>query len=132
MRVYALEEHFLTAEVAEAWKRHDPQLAEPMLQRALAGDVTPALLDVGEGRIAAMDDAGIDTAVLSLTTPGLQNLPAAEAVALQVAVNDGLAEAVRRRPDACRGSRRWRPRHRPPRPTNCGARSPNSGSTERW
>ncbi|WP_309235689.1 amidohydrolase family protein [Amycolatopsis sp. SID8362] len=89
--------------MAEAWKRHDPQLAEPMMKRALAGDITPALLDVGEGRIAAMDDAGIDTAVLSLTTPGLQNLPAAEAVALQVAVNDGLAAAIRRHPGRLQG-----------------------------
>ncbi|MET9001063.1 amidohydrolase family protein [Amycolatopsis sp. NPDC004169] len=103
MRLYALEEHFLTAEVAEAWQRHDPRLAEPMMKRAFAGDVLPALLDVGEGRIAAMDDAGIDTAVLSLTTPGLQNLPAAEAVALQVAVNDGLADAVRRHPGRLQG-----------------------------
>jgi predicted TIM-barrel fold metal-dependent hydrolase len=103
MRLYGLEEHFLTAEVAKAWKRHDPRLAEPMMKRALAGDIVPALLDVGEGRIAAMDDAGIDTAVLSLTTPGLQNLPAAEAAALQVTVNDGLAEAVGRHPGRLQG-----------------------------
>jgi predicted TIM-barrel fold metal-dependent hydrolase len=103
MRLYALEEHFLTAEVAEAWQRHDPQLAEPMMKLAFAGVTMPALLDVGDGRIAAMDDAGIDTAVLSLTTPGLQNLPAAEAVALQVAVNDGLAAAVRRHPGRLQG-----------------------------
>ncbi|MGW5719164.1 amidohydrolase family protein [Amycolatopsis sp. NPDC003865] len=100
MKLYALEEHFLTAEVAAAWHRHDPRLAEPMMKRALD---TPALLDVGEGRIAALDDAGIDTAVLSLTTPGLQNLPVAEAVALQVPVNDGIAEAVRRHPGRLQG-----------------------------
>lgn len=132
MRLYALEEHFLTAEVAEAWQRHDPQLAEPMMKRAFAEDVLPALLDVGEGRIAVMDDAGIDTAVLSLTTPGLQNLPAAEAVALQVAVNDGLAEAVRRHPGRLQGFATLATPHRPPRPTSCGARSPNSGSPGRW
>ncbi|WP_290060231.1 amidohydrolase family protein [Amycolatopsis solani] len=103
MRLYALEEHFLTTEVAEAWRRHDPRPAEPMMNRALGGEVLPALLDVGAGRIAAMDDAGIDTAVLSLTTPGLQNLPAAEAAALQAAVNDGLAEAVRRHPGRLQG-----------------------------
>ncbi|HEX7308192.1 amidohydrolase family protein [Lentzea sp.] len=103
MRLYGLEEHFLTADVARAWRRHDPRLAEPMMERALTSNVTADLLDLGDGRIAAMDDAGIDTAVLSLTTPGLQNLPAAEAVALQTLVNDTVADAVRRNPDRLQG-----------------------------
>jgi predicted TIM-barrel fold metal-dependent hydrolase len=98
MRVYALEEHMVTAAVTEAWRRRDPRLAEPMMKWAVSGDVTPALLDLDEGRLAAMDDAGIDTAVLSMTTPGLQNLPAAEAVALQGPTNDALAAAVGRHP----------------------------------
>jgi uncharacterized protein len=82
MRIYGLEEHMATADVAGAWKRADPQLTEPMMRRAAASDTTSALLDLDDGRLAAMDDAGIDAAVLSLTTPGLQNLAPAEAIPL--------------------------------------------------
>src|SRR3954451_16232772 len=103
MKLYGLEEHFVTADVIEAWQRRDPGLAEPMMKWAVASDLTPALLDVDGGRIAAMDDAGIDTMVLSLTTPGLQNLDAAEAVALQAPTNDLIAAAVRRHPGRFQG-----------------------------
>ncbi len=103
MRIYGLEEHMATPEVVKAWKRADPGLAEPMMKWAVDSDVTHALLNLDDGRLAAMDDAGIDTAVVSLTTPGLQNLPAAEAVALQVATNDAIASAVRRHPQHLQG-----------------------------
>ncbi|GAA0895156.1 MULTISPECIES: amidohydrolase family protein [Streptomyces violaceusniger group] len=103
MKLYGLEEHFVTTDVLDAWKRRDPQLAEPMMKWAVASDITPALLDLGGGRIAAMEDAGIDTAVLSLTTPGLQNLDAAEAVPLQAPTNDAIAAAVRRHPGRFQG-----------------------------
>jgi len=99
MRNYGLEEHMATADVVEAWKRADPQLTEPMMRRAVAGDTTSALLDLDDGRLAAMGDAGIDTAVLSLPPPGLQNLAPAEAVALQGPTNDAVAAAVRRHPE---------------------------------
>lgn len=103
MKLYALEEHFVTDDVVDAWRRRDPRLAEPMMQWAAASELTPALLDLDAGRVAAMDDAGIDTAVLSLTTPGLQNLDAAEAVALQAPTNDLLAAALRRHPGRFEG-----------------------------
>ena len=41
------------------------------------------LLEVGERRIAAMDEAGLDVQVISLTSPGLHNLPPDEATRLQ-------------------------------------------------
>lgn len=46
-----------------------------------------------------MNAAGIDMQVLSLTTPGPQNLEPADAIVLQGEVNDLLAETVRARPD---------------------------------
>jgi hypothetical protein len=69
-----------------------------VIQHDLDTDVlrTSALLDLDDGRLTAMDGAGIDTAVLSLTTPGLQNLAGTEAVALQGPTNDAIATAVRR------------------------------------
>ncbi|GAA3541265.1 amidohydrolase family protein [Amycolatopsis ultiminotia] len=103
MQLYGLEEHFVTADVIEAWKRQDPQLTEPLMKWTVGSPLTQELLDLGDGRVAAMDDAGIDTAVLSLTTPGLQNLGSAEAVALQGPVNDAVAEAVRRHPGRLQG-----------------------------
>ncbi|WP_213816622.1 hypothetical protein [Glaciihabitans sp. dw_435] len=42
---------------------------------SVAGSTAAALTNRGEGRIQAMDEAGVDVAVLSLTTPGLQAFP---------------------------------------------------------
>ncbi|MGK3204305.1 amidohydrolase family protein [Amycolatopsis sp. MEPSY49] len=103
MRIYALEEHMATTEVVEAWQRRDPGFSEPMMRWAVAGDITPALLDLDQGRLAAMDDAGIDVAVLSVSTPGLQNLSPAEARALQEPTNDAIAAAVGRHPERFQG-----------------------------
>ncbi len=103
MKIYALEEHLATPDVVEAWRRTDGALAEPMMKWAIDSDTTVDLLDLGEGRLAAMDDAGIDVAVLSVTTPGLQNLTARDAVALQVPTNDVIAAAVSRHPERLQG-----------------------------
>lgn len=129
MRIYGLEEHMATPEVIEAWKRADPGLTEPMMRWALASDLTPALLDLDDGRLAAMDGAGIDIAVLSVTTPGLQNLAAAEAVALQMSTNDAIAAAVGRHPERLQGFATLATPAPPRPPPNCSARSPNSDST---
>ena len=50
-----------------------------------------------------MDAAGIDVQVLSLTSPGVEQLEVAEAVAFARETNDLLAEAVRRHPDRFAG-----------------------------
>ena len=50
--------------------------------------------DVGAGRIADMDAAGIDMQVLSALTPGAQNLPGAEGVAYARRLNSWLASEV--------------------------------------
>lgn len=56
------------------------------------------LRDVGEQRIAEMDAARIDVQVLSLNSPGVEQLEAAEATALAREANDFLAAAVQRHP----------------------------------
>lgn len=99
MNVVGLEEHIATPDLFAAWRRfgtHD--LAMELTER-----VAQPLMDLGEGRLRAMDEAGIDTAVLSVTTPGLQQLPASEALALQAPTNDVIADAVRRHPDRFQG-----------------------------
>ncbi|MCW3835698.1 amidohydrolase family protein [Sphingomonas canadensis] len=58
------------------------------------------LLDLGERRIADMDATGIDKAVLSLTSPGVQPfLDVAEATAMVGRANDTLKDACERYPD---------------------------------
>jgi 5-carboxyvanillate decarboxylase len=55
--------------------------------------------DLGEARLAHMDAAGVDFAILSLTSPGVQVMPASEAVAFAAYANDWLADAIARHPD---------------------------------
>lgn len=99
MNVVGLEEHIATADLFAAWRRHGARdLAMQLTER-----VAQPLMDLGEGRLTAMDTAGIDTAVLSITTPGLQQLPPAEALALQAPTNDVIADAVGRHPDRFQG-----------------------------
>ena len=57
------------------------------------------LLDIGAGRIAAMDAAGIDVAVLSLTAPGIEQLEPKWATRLAHDANDELAAAIAKYPD---------------------------------
>ena len=56
------------------------------------------LRDVADGRLADMDDQGVDVQVLSLASPGVQNLPAAEAVTVAREANNALAGVVRGNP----------------------------------
>lgn len=56
------------------------------------------LLDLDDLRIKAMDDTGIDVAILSLTSPGGQVFEAEEAKALVRKGNDALKEACERHP----------------------------------
>lgn len=102
-RIVGLEEHMATPDVFAAWRKHDPDLAEPVMRWTVSGNVAGPLLDLDAARIRDMDIAGVDQAILSLTSPGLQNLPRAEAVALQGPTNDIIADAVKRHPDRFRG-----------------------------
>jgi predicted TIM-barrel fold metal-dependent hydrolase len=97
IRIVALEEHVALPVVLDAWARAGmpqiPQLGygdEPVAQR---------LRDVGDRRLADMADQGVDVQVLSLATPGVQNLPAADAVAVAREANDGLAAIVNGNPE---------------------------------
>jgi predicted TIM-barrel fold metal-dependent hydrolase len=103
VRIVGLEEHYVTPEVVDAWNALEPRWQDPAAAGSVNGDTGRRLLDFGEERLAVMADAGIDTQVLSLTTPGLWNLPPAAGVALQTACNDRLADAVRENPDRIRG-----------------------------
>lgn len=101
MKVIGLEEHYVTAEVVEAWANLDPRWQDPVV--ADSAGLRQRLLEIGDQRLAAMDEAGIDVQVASLTSPGLWNLAPAVARALQSDCNDQLADAVRAHPDRLQG-----------------------------
>jgi predicted TIM-barrel fold metal-dependent hydrolase len=98
MRIVTLEEHILTPGFSAATRnlRSGPPLK-------LRERMEPALLDMGEGRLHAMDEAGISLQVLSLAADGLDELPRDEAVALAADANDRIAAAVSAHPDRFAG-----------------------------
>jgi predicted TIM-barrel fold metal-dependent hydrolase len=107
MRTVALEEHYATRAFMEGPGRDLKAQAEAARDhpQVAAGyeKLIEQLCDLGKGRIAAMDAAGVDVQVLSLTSPGVEQLDAPEAVAFARETNDRLAEAVRRHPDRFAG-----------------------------
>src|SRR5579863_10371452 len=98
MKLIALEEHMVTPAIMEAWVAAPDAVAE-QIDNAASSDIGKRMLDMGDQRLADMDDLGVDVHVLSLTTPGVQNLAPADAVALAREANDAVAAAVARRPD---------------------------------
>jgi predicted TIM-barrel fold metal-dependent hydrolase len=101
MKIIGLEEHYATPELNDAWQALEPQYQDVAL--VADGALARQLVDVDAERIAAMDDTGLDVAVVSMTTPGVQNLARPDAVALQSVCNDRLADAVCRHPDRLQG-----------------------------
>ena len=102
LRTITLEEHFATPgfmdgpghdlkEMARAAQAH------PQVMGRFANLVNQ-LTDIGEKRIAEMDGAGIDVQVLSLTSPGVEQLQAEAAVSLAHETNDALAKAIEKNP----------------------------------
>lgn len=102
MRLIAIEEHVLPSEVRDAWASAPPP-HDPVSAFADGGENGARLADLGEGRLALMDEQGVDVQVLSLTTPGLHNLEPSVAVETACRVNDLIAETCARRPDRFQG-----------------------------
>lgn len=92
MRIITLEEHFLTESFLRATGAHDHPIPPWLAQ------LQPKLLDLGAGRLAAMDEAGVDLQVLSLAALGFDALDASTATPLSHDVNDELSAAVRANP----------------------------------
>ena len=61
------------------------------------------LTDIGAGRIAMMDAAGIDVQVLSTVQPGLEHIEAARAIPVARAFNDRIADAIAAHPGRLEG-----------------------------
>jgi predicted TIM-barrel fold metal-dependent hydrolase len=95
MRTITLEEHFVTASFLRATGGYG--------QGAPMAAMQPKLLDLGQERIAAMDEGGVDFQVLSLASMGLDELKAKEATAVIADVNDELAAAMKTNPERLGG-----------------------------
>jgi 2,3-dihydroxybenzoate decarboxylase len=92
-RKIALEEHYATPELAKKY------VARPTRSDTLFADIERRLADFDQLRLEAMDMAGIDLSVLSVTTPGVQAVADANtAIRLAREANDLLAREVQKRP----------------------------------
>src|SRR5271157_5836051 len=96
MRVITLEEHFATPLFLDGPGQDLKKAALKFEGRAIK--LIEPLCDIGDKRLAAMDAAGIDFQMLSLTSPGTEQLDAGDAIALARDTNDAVAEAVKKHP----------------------------------
>lgn len=103
VRVIGLEEHCWTPEIREALTRLPEEQQDDSLTLFQSREVTSRLEDLGDERLRQMDLIGVDMAVLSVTTPATQILPAAEAVPLARQANDRIAAAIAAHPDRFSG-----------------------------
>jgi predicted TIM-barrel fold metal-dependent hydrolase len=107
MRTITLEEHYASPTFMEGpgkqlkiqaqAARDHPEVAAGFAM------LLDQLMDVDEDRIKEMDKAGIDMQVLSLTSPGVEQLEASAAVDLAQDANDFLSDAVKLHPDRFAG-----------------------------
>jgi predicted TIM-barrel fold metal-dependent hydrolase len=111
MKIIALEEHYGLPVIHDAaLKANDPYaLVLETLKKAGHFPDDPktgfpaGIYDLGEGRIAGMDAAGIDVAVLSYATPSVERLEPSLARDLARQANDTLAAAISKFPDRLLG-----------------------------
>ena len=90
-KIIALEEHYWDPEVRAALGPDDGM--QP----------TKQLFDVGEERIRAMDDAGIDLQVLSMGAPATQAFDAKSSVPIAKKANDTLKGIINTHPERYAG-----------------------------
>ncbi len=102
VKIVAIEEHWNSASIRDALDRLPEGARDESVAFNSMGDNQARLEDIGQGRVEAMDAAGIDVSILSVVTPATQALPAREAVALARDANDEAASAVRAHPERFR------------------------------
>lgn len=97
MRVITLEEHFASPMQIEKTK-HQPKAVFKERSAHVGHDIEAELYDIGEKRLAAMDAAGIDMQVLSLTQPACETFDADVAIPMAREANDLMHEAIKTHP----------------------------------
>ena len=111
MKIIDLEAHFYTKDYVkylrarkelpreEMLETHIRQWAAPNVWLPASYPLEEKLLDMGNGRIAEMDAAGIDIQVLSLSVPGCEQFEPSEGTEMAKQTNDELSKAVKAYPD---------------------------------
>lgn len=95
MKIIGFEEHYTLPAIAEANPNSPRKIFDQ--SRSGGGWPPPGIEDLGEGRIAAMDEAGIDVQILS-NVPGAEAVEPPLAVELTTQANDAVAAAVTKYP----------------------------------
>jgi hypothetical protein len=95
-RTITLEEHYTTRDIQKAVSEFVPNT------EAMAA-IQAKLVDLGAGRIAAMDEGSVDVQVLSVGGLGIERLAAADVTALLHGANDELASATQAFPSRFAG-----------------------------
>ena len=112
MRKIAVEEHFLTQELInhlssrKEWPRWEIVKGEkservywaPSFHMPMPPVLKRGLLDLEDIRLKDMDESGIDMQVLSLSLPGIEELPASDGISLAKRINDEVAQIVQKYP----------------------------------
>ncbi|MFC1958102.1 amidohydrolase family protein [Chloroflexota bacterium] len=101
MKTILVEEHFISPGFAEGPGLNIVENAKKAGEHGLKS--LEQLCDVGSIRIAAMDEAGIDMQVLSMSSPGTEQLEASEAIGIVREANDFLADAIQKYPERFAG-----------------------------
>ena len=103
MKIIAMEEHVSNAAIEAAVRKSLSTGQQEFKGRTLPDRLVSQLEDMGTDRLQHMDATGIDVQVLSYTAPGVQVLPAAEAIPLARDANDQLAAAIAAHPERFAG-----------------------------
>ncbi|HEX4067217.1 MAG TPA: amidohydrolase family protein [Acidobacteriaceae bacterium] len=101
MKLIGIEEHFVTTEIRTAWA--NSEIGQEGTGGFDRGEIEDRLVDLGEQRLALMDESGVDVQVLSVTTPALHNLEPEESVGLARRTNDLIAATIAKHPGRFRG-----------------------------
>ncbi len=106
MKTIDLENHFITPAWLEALRNNkgyptvDPQRGLGFAEDAwMPLAVEPKLADLADYRLGLMDEAGVDYAVLSVTSPGAEQFPIEVGKSVARDANDFLAGVMKKYPD---------------------------------
>ncbi|WP_406640988.1 amidohydrolase family protein [Amycolatopsis sp. WGS_07] len=95
MKTIAIEEHWTTPGIDRMLRTES---GDPSIAHNDRDDLPERLFDIGDQRVAWMDEAGIDVQILSLAPPGTHGCPAPQGIALSREANDLVSEAVAKHP----------------------------------
>jgi 5-carboxyvanillate decarboxylase len=110
MKIIDLEAHFYTQEYIEYLRSRKTPPREQVMGKNIQLYMTPELkiprtflleeklLDMGEKRIAEMDESGVDIQVLSLCIPGCEQFETSDGTAMARKTNDELSQVIKKYP----------------------------------